>query len=81
MTPREVVRCGPPRRPGGIVLEHLTAEKAVDIPVPEAIIGRLKATARDLGPTGVDRRYGAGLIDAGAATDPAVVVAPAPAAP
>jgi serine protease len=50
-------------------------------PSPEAIIGRLKATARDLGPTGVDRRYGAGLIDAGAETDPAVPVAPAPAAP
>jgi serine protease len=48
-------------------------------PSPEAIIGRLKATARDLGPPGADRRYGAGLIDAGAATDPAVPVTPAPA--
>jgi serine protease len=37
-------------------------------PSPEAIEARLKATARDLGAPGVDRRYGAGLINAGAAT-------------
>ncbi|MDQ3739718.1 MAG: S8 family serine peptidase [Actinomycetota bacterium] len=39
-------------------------------PSPEAIIAHLKATARDLGPKGVDKRYGAGLIDAAAATRP-----------
>jgi serine protease len=38
-------------------------------PTPEQLIGRLKGTARDLGPAGVDSRYGAGLIDAAAATD------------
>jgi serine protease len=43
-------------------------------PTPEAIEARLKATARDLGAPGVDQQYGAGLIDAGAATDPAIPV-------
>jgi serine protease len=38
-------------------------------PSPERIIAHLKATARDLGPLGVDTRYGAGLLDAAAATD------------
>ncbi|HKH16951.1 MAG TPA: S8 family serine peptidase [Solirubrobacteraceae bacterium] len=37
-------------------------------PSPVAIEARLKATARDLGIRGTDRHYGAGLIDAGAAT-------------
>jgi serine protease len=37
-------------------------------PSPGAIIGRLKATARPLGPA---RHYGAGLLDAAAATAPA----------
>jgi serine protease len=41
-------------------------------PTPELLETRLKATARDLGTPGVDRKYGAGLIDAGAATDPAI---------
>jgi serine protease len=42
-----------------------------------ALVLRLKGTARDLGAPGPDHRYGAGLIDAGAATDPAVpTVAP-----
>jgi serine protease len=54
-------------------------------PSPEALKARLKSTARDLGPPGPDEQYGAGLIDAGAATDPAVpvtpVTAPPPAAP
>lgn len=40
-------------------------------PSPEAIAHQLEATARDLGAPGRDRRYGAGLIDAGAATLPA----------
>jgi serine protease len=37
-------------------------------PTPQAIERRLKATAHDLGPPGPDTTYGAGLIDAGAAT-------------
>jgi serine protease len=39
-------------------------------PSPRAIESHLKATARDLGVAGPDRRYGAGLIDAAAATAP-----------
>jgi serine protease len=40
-------------------------------PSPDAIEQRLKATARDLGAPGPDDTYGAGLIDATAATAPA----------
>jgi serine protease len=40
-------------------------------PKPQAIEARLKQTARDLGPPGVDRRYGSGLVDAFAAINPA----------
>jgi serine protease len=43
-------------------------------PAPEAIERRLEQTARDLGPVGRDSHYGAGLLDAGAATDPAIPV-------
>jgi serine protease len=43
-------------------------------PTPDAIERRLETTARDLGPTGYDTRYGYGLINAAAATDPAVPV-------
>jgi serine protease len=39
-------------------------------PSPEAIEARLKETARDLGVPGPDNNYGAGLIDAAAATAP-----------
>ena len=39
-------------------------------PSPAAIEQRLKATARDLGAPGWDPIYGAGLVDAGAATAP-----------
>jgi serine protease len=39
-------------------------------PTPAAVEQRLKATARDLGPPGYDTAYGAGMIDAGAATAP-----------
>jgi serine protease len=39
-------------------------------PSPAAIEARLKATARDLGAPGPDDFYGAGLIDATAATTP-----------
>jgi serine protease len=45
-------------------------------PTPAAIESRLKATARDLGYPGPDNRYGAGLIDAAAATAPPVPPAP-----
>jgi serine protease len=41
-------------------------------PKPQAVEARVKATARDLGPPGYDRRYGAGLVDAFAAINPAV---------
>lgn len=37
-------------------------------PTPDQIEARLKATARDLGTPGPDELYGAGMIDAGAAT-------------
>lgn len=58
---------------------HVTATAALVIatgvlgssPSPDALVARLTGTARDLGPPGVDRRYGAGLLDAAAATDPA----------
>jgi serine protease len=47
-------------------------------PTPDQVERRLETTARDLGPTGYDRRYGFGLLDAAAATDPAVPVVAAP---
>jgi serine protease len=40
-------------------------------PKPQAVEARIKATARDLGPVGVDRRYGAGLVNAYVAINPA----------
>ena len=40
-------------------------------PSPAKLVARLQGTARDLGQPGADRRYGAGLLDAAAATDPA----------
>jgi serine protease len=43
-------------------------------PKPQAVEARIKQTARDLGPPGADRRYGAGLVDAFAAINPAVPV-------
>jgi serine protease len=50
-------------------------------PTPGAIEQRLKATARDLGPPGPDTRYGAGLLDAAAATAPATTAPGATKAP
>ncbi len=41
-------------------------------PTPDEVAQRLKATARDLGTPGRDPNYGAGLIDAARATDPAL---------
>jgi serine protease len=43
-------------------------------PTPAAIERRLEHTAHDLGPPGHDPHYGWGLIDAAAATDPAIPV-------
>jgi serine protease len=43
-------------------------------PAPDAIERRLETTARDLGPPGKDPHYGAGLLNAAAATDPAIPV-------
>jgi serine protease len=43
-------------------------------PSPNAVQLRIQQTARDLGPPGYDTRYGYGLINAGAATDPNVPV-------
>jgi serine protease len=40
-------------------------------PSPSAVETRLKRTARDLGPPGRDVRYGAGMVNAGAAVTPA----------
>lgn len=50
-------------------------------PSPDALEARLKQTARDLGPPGPDSRYGWGLIDAAAATNPAIPIAPPAPAP
>jgi serine protease len=57
---------------------HVTATAALIIasgvlgkkPTAKALERRLKSTARDLGTPGPDKQYGAGLIDAGAATAP-----------
>jgi serine protease len=57
---------------------HVTAAAALLIatkrlglhPTPAQIKARLKATARDLGATGTDGHYGAGLLDVGAALAP-----------
>ena len=69
--------------PGGytgtsMATPHVSATAALIIasgvlgpdPTPATIEARLKATARDLGAPGPDSDYGAGLIDAAAATTP-----------
>jgi serine protease len=43
-------------------------------PSPDAVERRLETTARDLGVPGHDQRYGYGLVDAGAATNPGIPV-------
>jgi serine protease len=50
-------------------------------PTPGAIEERLKSTAHDLGAPGPDTRYGAGLLDAAAATAPGTTVSGATKAP
>ncbi len=65
-----------------MAVPHVSATAALVIasgvlgpnPTPDAIERRLEMTARDLGPPGYDTRYGYGLINAAAATDPAVPV-------
>jgi serine protease len=66
-----------------MAVPHVSATAALVIasgvlgpdPTPDAVERRLETTARDLGPAGYDTRYGYGLINAAAATDPAVPVA------
>jgi serine protease len=73
--------------PGGyqgtsMSVPHVSAAAAMVIasgvlgphPAPALIERRLERTARDLGPPGYDTRYGFGLLDAGAATNPAIPV-------
>jgi hypothetical protein len=43
-----------------------------DSPSPKRLMQRLRATAIDAGAPGLDRRYGAGRLDAAAATKPAI---------
>jgi serine protease len=65
-----------------MAVPHVSATAALVIasgvlgpdPTPEAVERRLETTARDLGPPGYDTRYGWGLVNAAAATDPAVPV-------
>ncbi len=38
VTPDDVIRCGPSRRPSGIVLDQLSSEKAAEIPVLAALV-------------------------------------------
>ena len=73
-----------------MAVPHVSATAALIIasgvlgahPAPTAILHRLEATARDLGPVGYDSQYGWGLVDAAAATTPGGPTLPGqPAAP
>lgn len=63
-----------------MAVPHVSATAALIIasgvigphPSPDAIQARLQRTARDLGPPGPDTIYGAGLINAAAATSPLI---------
>lgn len=65
-----------------MAVPHVSATAALVIasgvlgpdPTPDAVERRLETTARDLGPVGYDTRYGYGLVNAAAATDPAIPV-------
>jgi serine protease len=65
-----------------MAVPHVSATAALIIasrvlgrnPTPDALERRLEKTAGDLGPPGYDTRYGAGLINAGRATDPTIPV-------
>jgi serine protease len=75
-----VRRFGMPRDYEGtsMATPHVSATAALVIasrvigrhPSPQAIEERLRRTARDLGAPGPDNHYGAGLLDAAAATSP-----------
>ena len=80
LTGGSVTRFGIPSSYEGtsMAVPHVAAAAALVIasrvlgadPSPDQIANRLKKTARDLGPAGIDTRYGAGLLDAAAATQP-----------
>ena len=63
-----------------MAVPHVSATAALIIasrvlgahPTPGQLEARLKQTAGDIGPPGYDTRYGAGLINAGRATDPTI---------
>jgi serine protease len=65
-----------------MAVPHVSATAALVIasgilgadPSPDAVERRMEATARDLGPPGYDTRYGYGLVNAAAATDPSIPV-------
>ena len=59
-----------PHVAGAAALVIATRRLGAD-PSPDAVAMRLADTSRDLGPEGFDSRYGAGLLDAAAAVDPA----------
>jgi serine protease len=59
----------------GVIALMLGARILGANPSPEAVEARLRATARDLGTPGVDRYYGAGLVDATAALSAPVAAA------
>jgi serine protease len=58
----------------GVVALMLASGVLGPDPSPDDVLARLKRTAIDLGAPGYDRRYGAGLISANRATDPAIVL-------
>jgi serine protease len=66
-----------------MAVPHVSATAALVIasgvlgadPSPDAVTRRLELTSRDMGATGYDTRFGYGLVNAAAATDPAVPVA------
>lgn len=65
-----------------MAVPHVSATAALVIasgvlgpdPTPAAVERRMELTAHDLGAPGYDTRYGWGLVDAGAATDPSIPV-------
>ena len=81
LLPPDLTRFGAPANYEGtsMAVPHVSAAAALVIatgvagedPTPTRVERRLKQTARDLGRKGYDTRYGWGLVDAAAATDPA----------
>ncbi len=80
--PPDLTRFGVPANYEGtsMAVPHVSAAAALVIatgvagedPTPARVERRLKQTARDLGSTGYDRRYGWGLVNAADATDPGI---------